>query len=59
MNTLILRWTDDKGNQQTKEYMDEKQARKARDWLLEHGANDADIAIRLEKRNTPAEDTGA
>ena len=59
MNTLILRWTDDKGNQQVKEYTDEKQARKARDWLLEHGANDADIAIRLEKRSTPAENTGA
>ena len=59
MNTLLLRWTDNKGNQQIKEYTDEKQARKARDWLLEHGANDADIAIRLEKRNTPAEDTGA
>lgn len=55
MNILVLRWTDDKGNQQVKEYTDEKQARKARDWLLEHGADDADIAIRLKTRNTPAD----
>lgn len=56
---LLLRWTDDKGNQQVKEYTDEKQARKARDWLLERGATNVDIAIRLEKRSTPAENTGA
>lgn len=45
MNILLLRWTDGKGNQQIKEYTDEKQARKARDWLLEHGATNVDIAI--------------
>ena len=59
MNTLNLRWTDDKGNQQVKEYTDEKQARKARDWLLEHGADDADIAVRVQTRNTSAENTEA
>ena len=30
MNILVLGWTDDKGNKQTKEYTDEKQARKAK-----------------------------
>jgi len=59
MKTLLLRWTDDKGNQQVKEYTDEPTARKARDWLLEHGATNVDIAIRLETRNTSAEDTEA
>ena len=59
MNILVLRWTDDKGNEQTKEYTDEPTARKAKAWLLEHGAKDVDIAIRLKTRNTPAENTEA
>ena len=54
MNTLILRWTDDKGNQQTKEYTDEPTARKAKAWLLERGVTDVDIAIRVKTRNSPA-----
>ena len=46
MNKLIVRWTDNKGEYREKEYQDEKTARKARDWLIENGALDADIAIR-------------
>ena len=47
---LLVRWTDKEGNNQSKEYDDYKTATKARDWLLDNGANDADIAVIMPKR---------
>ena len=57
MKTLLLRWTDDKGVDHSKEYIDEREARKAKTWLLENGADNVDIAIQLQTRNTSAKNT--
>lgn len=52
MNKLLVRWTDNQGNKQSKLYDDEKLARKARDWLLSMGAEDADIAIVIKPKDS-------
>ena len=54
MNKLVVRWTDDKGQQQSKYYDDHRTALKAQQWLLERGANDADIAVVFKQK--PSED---
>ena len=42
---LVVRWNDKEGKSHRREYDDEPKARKARDWLMENGASDVDIAI--------------
>ena len=61
MNTLILRWLDNEGKQQSKEYPahESRQAHKAMKWLIDNGAKEVDLAIRVKTRNTSAEDTEA
>lgn len=53
---LIVRWTDKDGDNHRKEYTDEKQARKAKAWLEEHGATNVDVAVRIGNRETAAKD---
>lgn len=45
MNKLKLIWTDQNGKLQTREFDTEPEARKARDWLREKGADDVDMAV--------------
>lgn len=61
MNTLILRWLDNDGKQQQKEYPahESRQAHKAMKWLVDNGAKEVDLAIRVQTRNTPAENNVA
>lgn len=42
---LSVRWTDQDGKERRKEYDNQADAVKARDWLLNNGADDADIAV--------------
>lgn len=53
MNNLkfVVRWVDREGRDQTKIYPSEKEARKARDWLLDNGAKNADYAIRIKNKD--------
>lgn len=52
MNILVLKWTDSKGNHQAKEYPahESRQAHKAMKWLIDNGAKEVDLAIRIKKR---------
>jgi hypothetical protein len=56
MNILVLRWLDNDGKQHTKEYPahESRQARKAMKWLVDNGAKEVDLAIRVKTRNTSA-----
>ncbi len=53
----IVRWTDQDGENHRREYDDEKDARKARDWLLENGAPSADVAIKMGEREYTTDKT--
>ena len=61
MNVLVLRWLDNDGKRQTKEYPahESRQAHKASKWLVDNGAKEVDLAIRVKTRNTSAENTEA
>ena len=52
MDSFIVRWTDLNGYKKSKEYTDEKLAKKARDWLTDNGIKDADIAVKLVLQTT-------
>lgn len=56
MNILVLRWLDNNGKQHTKEYPahESRQAHKAMKWLVDNGAKEVDLAIRVKTRNTSA-----
>lgn len=47
---FITRWTDLEGKEHRKEYATEKDARKARDYMLERGAPSADVAVKMGER---------
>lgn len=47
---FVVRWTDQDGNDKRREYDAEKDARKAKDWLIDNGAASVDIAIRVGGR---------
>lgn len=47
---LVVRWLDQDGNERTKVYKKEPDARKAKDWLLSNGVKNVDIAVRLIRR---------
>lgn len=46
---IVVRWKDDKGKPQKKEYDHYKQAIKARNYLVKNGATDVDVAVRIRK----------
>jgi len=54
---FVARWTDQDGKNRRREYVDEKEARKARDWLLEKGAPSADVAIKMGEREYTTDKT--
>ena len=45
---FIVRW-DDGGRAHSRIYDDENVARKAKKWLMENGAQNIDIAVRINK----------
>lgn len=47
---FVVRWTDADGKSHRKEYDVEKDARKAKDWLIDNGATSVDIAISMGNR---------
>lgn len=47
---FVVRWSDTDGKSHRKSYDAEKEARKARDWLLANGAPNADVAISMGDR---------
>lgn len=48
---FIVRW-DDGGKVHSRIYDDENVARKAKKWLMENGAQNIDIAVRINKKQT-------
>lgn len=50
--TFTVRWSDDKNKPHAKTYATESDARKAKQWLLERGVRDVDIAVKIN--NKPA-----
>ncbi len=46
----VVRWDDQDGNKQRREYDTGKDARKAKDWLTENGATSVDIAVSMGNR---------
>lgn len=58
MNKLILRWKDEQGNEQSKEYQANQstEAEKARRWLANNGAVDIDLSFKRSKKTAPQSD---
>lgn len=55
---FVVRWTDADGKNHRKEYDAEKDARKAKDWLIDNGATSVDVAVSMGDReiaSKPAE----
>nr|DAJ84116.1 MAG TPA: Heat induced stress protein YflT [Caudoviricetes sp.] len=53
MNCMFtVRWSDENNKPHSKTYANEADARKAKQWLLERGVRDVDIAVRIN--NKPA-----
>lgn len=48
--TFVVRWQDENAKPRSKSYDNEVDARKAKQWLLEHGAPSVDIAVALAGR---------
>lgn len=46
---IVVRWKDNKGKPQKKEYDQYKQAIKARNYLVKNGATDVDMAVKIKK----------
>lgn len=46
---FIVRWNDG-GKVHSRAYDDESVARKAKKWLMENGAQNIDIAVRINKK---------
>lgn len=49
---FTVRWSDEKNKPHAKTYATEPDARKAKQWLLEHGVRSVDIAVKIN--NKPA-----
>lgn len=47
---FVVRWTDQDGKNQRREYDTEPEARKARDWLIKNNAPSVDMAIQMGGR---------
>ena len=52
---FIVRWNDGGGRPHSRIYDDENVARKAKKWLMENGAQNIDIAVRINKKQTEEE----
>lgn len=52
---FIVRWNDVGGKAHSRIYDDENVARKAKKWLMENGAQNIDIAVRINKKQTEEE----
>lgn len=52
---FIVRWNDGGGEAHSRIYDDENVARKAKKWLMENGAQNIDIAVRINKKQTEEE----
>lgn len=50
--TFTVRWSDENNKPHSKTYTTEADARKAKQWLLEHGVRSVDIAVKIN--NKPA-----
>lgn len=50
INALVVTWQDKEGKRHTKEYTEQRDAFKARKWLVDNGAEWVDVAIRLEEK---------
>lgn len=53
MNNLVVTWTDKDGKKQSKQYTDQRLAYKARQWLLENGATEIDVAVVFKPKPKP------
>lgn len=53
---FVVRWNDAEGNPKRKEYATEQDARKARKWLEDHGAEAVDIALIMGSRQMIMQD---
>lgn len=49
--TFTVRWSDEKNKPHAKTYANEADARKAKQWLLERGVRDVDIAVRVNNKS--------
>ena len=52
---FIVRWNDGGGKAHSRIYDDENVARKAKKWLMENGAQNIDIDVRINKKQTEEE----
>ena len=52
---FIVRWNDGGEKAHSRIYDDENVARKAKKWLMENGAQNIDIAVRINKKQTEEE----
>lgn len=50
MIKFAVRWTDQDGKRQRKEYNDQRTAYKALKWVIDNGGVDADVAVLLPKK---------
>ena len=53
---FVVRWNDADGNPRRKEYATEQDARKARKWLEDNGAEAVDIALIMVSRQMTMQD---
>lgn len=52
MNCMFtVRWSDENNKPHSKTYATEADARKAKQWLLERGVRDVDIAVRVNNKS--------
>jgi hypothetical protein len=49
--TFTVRWSDENNKPHAKTYATEADARKAKQWLLERGVRDVDIAVRVNNKS--------
>lgn len=49
--TFTVRWSDENNKPHSKTYATEADARKAKQWLLEHGVRDVDIAVKINNKS--------
>lgn len=49
--TFTVRWSDENNKPHSKTYATEADARKAKQWLLERGVRDVDIAVKINNKS--------
>jgi hypothetical protein len=48
---FTVRWSDENNKPHSKTYATEADARKAKQWLLEHGVRDVDVAVKINNKS--------